>query len=123
MCRRQSRSATQRCRHNDDVFLGKWCLHVYRLEFTSLSSQLIICFTSQTTYQSTVCEQSMKGCLQMSQLYHILACDAASGSRCRRINKLPLSPRLMRSSSSKKVVSSLPLALSGAVTRMRPTAA
>jgi hypothetical protein len=51
---------------------------------------------------------------------YILACEAALGSRCRRMNKLPLSPRLIRSSSSKNVVSSLPLALSGAVTRTRP---
>ena len=43
-----------------------------------------------------------------------------AGSRCSRMKRLPLSPRLTRSVSSTYVVSSVPLALSGAVIGMRP---
>ena len=123
MCRRQSKSATQRCRHDHNLFHCKWCLHVHGLVCTSLSSQSIICFSSHAACRDHCLRLVNESVSTTLALCHILACDAASGSRCRRINKLPLSPRLIRNSSSKKVVSNLPLALSGAVTRIRPPTA
>ena len=123
MCRRLSRSDTQRCRHDDNLFNCKWWLHVHGLVCTSLRSQSIICFSSHAVCRDYCLRLVNESVSTKLALYHILACDAASGSRCRRINKLPLSPRLIRNSSSKKVVSSLPLALSGAVTRIRPPTA